>query len=1726
MRSAILYRGPVILLFVLTASCTFAQVTTGRQPLGSYGGGPADSVNLANLNVHLDVPIFSRAGRGMNFSYSLGYDSSVWTPSSAGTWLPANGWGWTAETQTETGYVTAATNQWKCYSGSTWYWATTYGRWTYYDKVGTPHPFSGPWISSCPSYSYHVENATSSDGSGYQITAYPGSAVIYDAGGHTINPPFATGTGPGTAEDTNGNEITFNGTTFTDTLGTTALTVSGTSPMVFSYTPPAGGTASYTVSYISRTVKTNFGCGTIGEFGPTSVPLVDRITLPDSTYYQFEYEPTPGYSGDYTGRIYSVTLPTGGTITYAYSGGSNGITCADGSTATLTRTTPDGTWKYAHSESGTAWTTNITDPQSNQTTLNFQDYIANTQNYFARSEYETERQVSQGSSTLLKTILTCYNGNTSNCNSTAVTTPITQKTVFIQWPGSNNLESRSDTHYNSYGLPTELDEYDYGNGSPGALQRKTITAYASLGNDIQNRPQTVTVEDGSSNVKAQTTLCYDEGTPSGTTTCAATGAPTPTSGTPQHLSITGSRGNVTTIASLVSGSTTLGQTFTYWDTGNANVATDVNGAQTTPTYGACGNSFPTSVAEPLGLSISITWNCTGGVETSVKDENLQTVSTNYTNAYFWRPDSATDQLSNTTDLHYSGQTSVESSLNFNGSTSTTDILNTVDGLGRGHLKQIKESQTSSTYDSSEIDYDITGRPYRTTLPYATTSGQTCSTSCAYTTTVYDALGRPKSITDAGNGTNGYTYTQNDVYQTLGPAPPGENTKQKQMEYDALGRLSSVCEVTSATGSGTCGQNTAKTGLWTEYSYNVNNNLTGVTQNAQSSGAQTRIYAYDDLGRMTSETNPENATTTYTYDTDATCGTSNGDLVKKTDAAGDTICFTYDAFHRMTSTTYSGTYASVTPSRHFVYDSATVNGVPMGIVKSRLAEAYTCYSPCSAKITDEGFSYSARGESSDIYESTPNSGGYYHSSATFWANGALNVLTDSLGYSLTYGVDPEGRIFSTTDSGGSHPLASTSYNTASQPTQLIFGYSGDSDGYLYDPNTGRMIVYGFYVGTQNQFSGGILTWNANGSLQNLNTQDLFNTAGTQSCNYLDDDLSRIGSVNCTGNQLQNSGFESGNVDWALGSPWSIVNNAANAQSGSWYLSGSSTGETPAVASVSGSTFMPVSPGETITFGGFIKRIGGTGVLDYGCLIFDAHYNLLGGCPGGAGLGDGSGGTSWQLYSAQTTLPSNAAYIEFYAELHGFGDTDTSLTTGYFDSVFMDGVPVWAQTFGYDPFGNINKTGNSSFNPSYSSTTNRMMQIGSSTPTYDANGNVTNDFLHTYAWDANGRPVTVDGVGVTYDALGRMVEQNRSGAHTQKIYSPTGFQMQIVNGQTSVYSFSPMPGGGATVWSAPAGTIYYRHADWLGSSRFASTYTRTVFYDGAYAPFGEQYANSGTSDLSFTGMDSDTSSNLYDFPAREYGIQGRWPSPDPAGLASVNPGDPQSWNRYAYVRNSPAEIVDPSGMMMKQGANGGGGGGYGIGVGGDYGVPDFGGNWWDDGSVGFPGDIWGDYGLGTDQSGIWGESAPGGFQPFPSIFSGGANPGGSGCSNGNCGGITNGYQDPSVITDNPCVQNPEMCVIQVIVWGTAIYESIKMATSQAAHDAYNAVKSYVNRLHTSDQSSGRQAKCYPVHYNPQLQGCNYYCEDGTRWFETGSCKGLTFKPWGDGFPAGPPVPTAPR
>jgi RHS repeat-associated protein len=1388
-----MFRTPrcLALLFaalLCSARIASAQVATGTPPFGSFGGGP-DIIDLANLNVHIDVPMLNKPGRGMNFTYDMSYDSSVWYPVTSGsttTWTPVSNWGWRGQTEVAAGYITHTTNIGPRCPNPAYppdppptIPGAYYANYWYHDNLGVAHPFAVTGSSNpCGGGG---ETGVATDGSGYTIwlgTDGLGDATVTTSSGTSISPPTG-GAGAAIVTDRNGNRISVNGSgQFYDTLSSTvpvlAITGSGTvaSPNKFTYTPPSGTPVSYVMNYTNYTVATHFASGTISEYkSSAAVPLVTSIVLPDTSQYTFTYETTPGtctpWSGSTTcttARIISVTLPTGGRIQYAYSGGGTGVdgVLPDGSTATLTRTTPDGTWIYAQVKgTGAASTTTTTDPStsSNQTIIQFQ------------GTYETQRQVYQGSTsgTLLMTTNTCYNLSAFPCNSTAVTSPITERIVISTLPGTTSQVSQHTDKYNSFGAPTETDDYTFGPGAAGPLLRKVLYTYASLGNVTAFRQQ-VTVQNETGGTIAQTNYNYDE-----------TAIVTPTIlPTPQHVSVVGSRGNLTSIVSLAG----LTSKFTYFDTGNAQTFTDVNGAATTFTYGSlaatCGNTFPTGISEPVNsMTQSITWNCTGGVQLTSVDENNKTTSAAYTDPDYWRPASTTDPAGAVTNFCYglvSGGTcsrnSTQSETTLSFGSSAVDTLTTVDVLGRIHIQQTRQAPASSSFDSVETDYDAVGRVDRVTIPYVATAGQATTSTAPAVSTSYDALSRVLSVSDSGGGLTSSTYTQNDVLSSVGPAPSGENPKRRQLEFDALSRISSVCEITSGPFSGSCGQTAATTGYWTKYAYDALGDLTGVTQNTQTGGTvQTRTYVYDAIGRLTSETNPETAqvATHYTYDSDSSggCpGTYKGDLIKRVDAVGDVICYTYDALHRTLTITYpSGTYAASTPQKHFVYDTGNVNGIAMSNVATRLVEAYTCFSPCTMPYkTDLGFSYSARGELTDTYESTPHSTTYFHASQTYLQNGGTYQVTGNIGLpsTITYGADGEGRPTTVSASSGQNPVTAATYNLYASPNQLqvTFG-SADTDTFTYDPNTFRLNKYQFKIGTQTVT--GTLGWNPNASLGAFNISDPFSTANTQNCTFAAEDLARISQVSC--------------------------------------------------------------------------------------------------------------GT------------------------------------------------VWGQSFSYDPFGNITKTkisgtGGTTFAPTYQSSpsvTNRVSQVGTQTPTYDANGNSLNDTIRTFTWDSDNNPITVgSATSLTYDALDRMVEQTTGGTNSQIVYSPAGAKLALMNGTALLKAFVPLPGGATAVYNS-SGLAYYRHTDHLGSSRFASTPTQTLYSDSAYSPSGEVYASSGALDGSFTGQNQDTTPGLYDFLYREYDpYQSRWSSPDPSGLAAVDPAFPQSWNRYAYVLNNPVSRVDPQGL----------------------------------------------------------------------------------------------------------------------------------------------------------------------------------------------------------------------
>jgi hypothetical protein len=335
-----------LFLFMISGGAASAQLFqtapfAGTPPFGTFGGD-VDVINLGSMNVHLTIPILNKPGRGTNFVYNLTYDSSVWVPvygTGGQVWEPVYNYGWTGAVANQLGAIsnneTISTEG--CYyrgvyrSGS----ATTFSSYQYHDALNIAHPYPGHTAIQhylwCGTFSGFT--ATSPDGAGHSLTAGQYSNPVVSRAGEILFGPQNTYAGAGTKTDSNGNEITANSSgVFTDTLGTTVLTLGGTgtpsNPYTYSYSAPSG-TATYTEKYTAYTVQTNFGCSGVAEYGPMSANLVSEIDLPDilanpTDKYTFTYEATPGYPGNVTGRLKSVTLPTGGTITYSYSGGRMG----------------------------------------------------------------------------------------------------------------------------------------------------------------------------------------------------------------------------------------------------------------------------------------------------------------------------------------------------------------------------------------------------------------------------------------------------------------------------------------------------------------------------------------------------------------------------------------------------------------------------------------------------------------------------------------------------------------------------------------------------------------------------------------------------------------------------------------------------------------------------------------------------------------------------------------------------------------------------------------------------------------------------------------------------------------------------------------------------------------------------------------------------------------------------------------------------------------------------------------------------------------------------------------------------------------------------------------------------------------------------------------------------------------------------------------------------------
>ncbi len=124
--------------------------------------------------------------------------------------------------------------------------------------------------------------------------------------------------------------------------------------------------------------------------------------------------------------------------------------------------------------------------------------------------------------------------------------------------------------------------------------------------------------------------------------------------------------------------------------------------------------------------------------------------------------------------------------------------------------------------------------------------------------------------------------------------------------------------------------------------------------------------------------------------------------------------------------------------------------------------------------------------------------------------------------------------------------------------------------------------------------------------------------------------------------------------------------------------------------------------------------------------------------------------------------------------------------------------------------------------------------------------------------------------------------------------------------------------ATTTGTESNTFYY-HGDHLGSSSIITDGSGTVVRNITYQPWGniqsnteESGANTPDPNHKFTGQILDDSTDLYYYGARYYDpTLRRFITPD---IYVQNKYDPQSLNRYSYVRNNPLKYTDPSGHFL--------------------------------------------------------------------------------------------------------------------------------------------------------------------------------------------------------------------
>lgn len=223
-----------------------SAVDLGKPAFSTITGGP-DSIDLGNLNVTWQFPLFSKPGRHIPYTLALVYDSSVWRGNLPlqPTIGPISSFGWRVfGSMPLGGGSSTATETAGC--GRQFLSTTTYVGWFYQDSSGIKHTFPTAFykINGCTGVRSSSGAAVANDGSGLLLNPNsPNSATVTDPSGNIIS--FTAG-GIVSLTDANGNEVfTAQGfilSAVQDTLNVAPVQISGSFNGNFPATLPLAGT--------------------------------------------------------------------------------------------------------------------------------------------------------------------------------------------------------------------------------------------------------------------------------------------------------------------------------------------------------------------------------------------------------------------------------------------------------------------------------------------------------------------------------------------------------------------------------------------------------------------------------------------------------------------------------------------------------------------------------------------------------------------------------------------------------------------------------------------------------------------------------------------------------------------------------------------------------------------------------------------------------------------------------------------------------------------------------------------------------------------------------------------------------------------------------------------------------------------------------------------------------------------------------------------------------------------------------------------------------------------------------------------------------------------------------------------------------------------------------------------------------------------------------------------